>query len=278
MNDLLLQKIDELSLIKHNRDLLRLLGGLELEIRRSDGYPIKNSHSRKSRQPDELKLPDSHICTCVDGRTNCTYVNQSIVEQVQDTKTPQTYVCPSGFKKIVIPIVLNDEVIGLLFTGENTSFRFNGAQPSTIMDLLLQFTDYIVKNELNPLNLAIYGSNNTTRQKELLNRAVKCIKDNYHSNELTLKQVSEDAGVSYYYLSRIFKKELNTTFAQLRNKVRMEAAVKLLKHSRLSVNQISFTCGFDDPGYFCKVFKTCHGISPTTFRQKSASSGRIQSN
>lgn len=270
MNDSLLQHIQKISLMKHNRDLIHSLCGLDIEIRRIDGTAI-NSAAKDIAVKEEPVRASGETCTCSAKHANCQTIDSEILGKVYDTYQPQTYVCAAGLKKIVIPIVINNSLVGLLFTGENKDFRFNGDQLYQVIKLLTNFTEYVIKNELTPLDVNFFQNGEITRQRELLNRAVRYIKQNYHCNDLTLKEVSTNNGISYHYLSRIFKKELDTTFAQFRNKVRMEAAKKMLKNRSLSISQISYACGFDDPAYFCKVFKNTMGSSPTNYRMKEAS-------
>lgn len=272
MSDTLLQHIEKISLIKHNRDLIHSLCGLDVEIRRIDGTSVGSSTPDKPESKRVLSTQAHPACPCGQSYPNCQSINSEVLSKLYDSYQPQSYVCSSGLKKIVIPIVVNNSLVGLLFTGENEVFRFKGDQVYQVIKLLSHFTDYVVKNELTPLDVNIYSNGEITRQQELLNRAVRYIKQNYHSNDLTLKEVSTNNGISYHYLSRIFKKELDTTFAQFRNKVRMEAAQKMLKNRSLSVSQVSFACGFDDPTYFCKVFRNSFGTSPTNYRLQQISS------
>lgn len=50
-------------------------------------------------------------------------------------------------------------------------------------------------------------------------------------------------------------------------KLRMERAAELLKEDTLTVAQVSYQVGFDDPYYFSKTFKAYYGISPTQYRK-----------
>jgi len=261
-DDFLLEQIDKNTIVQQYKDLFRQLSGLEVEIRRTNGVPLVSPSRISSRNlKRNLDCP-----TCLHASANCLKINEDVLEEMQETQQPQVYVCPAGLRKIVIPLVVNERVVGVLFTGENAAFRFNGIQSTTISHLLLQFTNYIIKNELNPLNMRL--GNSITRQQEMLNKVIRYIKENFHCNQLTLQEVADNSGISYHYLSRLFKKELKTTFAQFRNKVRMEAATNLLKDRRLSVSQVSFACGFEDPAYFCKVFRGTFGSSPIRFRNK----------
>ena len=246
MNDQILQRIEKISIIKHNRDLFHALGGLDVELLRIDGTHLKSTASE----------------------TSSPILPQEIIEQAYTTTEPIIFVHKDTLKRVIVPIVFNEELIGFLYTGETQDFQLDKIQLNAIAQVLSNFTQYVVKNELTPMDMQMHTNGTMTRQQELLNRAVKYIRQNYHSNSLTLRDVSLNNGISYHYLSRIFKKELDTTFAQFRSKVRMDAAKKMLKNRRLTISQVSYACGFDDPAYFCKVFKGSTGNSPSIFRNK----------
>ena len=46
----------------------------------------------------------------------------------------------------------------------------------------------------------------------------------------------------------------------------MARAVYLLRNTRLAVKEVAHRCGYEDPSYFCKVFKTSQGAAPGEFR------------
>jgi AraC-like DNA-binding protein len=57
-----------------------------------------------------------------------------------------------------------------------------------------------------------------------------------------------------------------TPSSLIQERVILEAQ-RLLSHSSLNVNQISYQLGFDDPSYFVKYFKKHTNNSPITFRK-----------
>jgi len=102
-----------------------------------------------------------------------------------------------------------------------------------------------------------------THLQESIAKAIDFIKDNYYRPNLSLSEVSEAVSLSPYYFSHQFKKEYNTTFIEFVTRIRLEAALKLLKDMRLSVAQVSFAVGYQDPNYFSKVFKKVDEYFPS---------------
>ena len=97
-----------------------------------------------------------------------------------------------------------------------------------------------------------------------LTRAVRCIDEQY-AQPLQLSQLAEQCGVSAGYLSRLFSENLATTFVDYLNSVRLHAAEELLSENRLSVKEIAYAVGYQDPNYFSRIFKKHRGVTPTSF-------------
>ena len=49
---------------------------------------------------------------------------------------------------------------------------------------------------------------------------------------------------------------------------RLEIASELLINEKISVKEISYKCGFEDPNYFCKVFRKKYNKSPLEFKNE----------
>ena len=102
---------------------------------------------------------------------------------------------------------------------------------------------------------------------EHLSRAVDFMEINYQK-ELTLKKVAGAAFVSVFYLSRLFRKEMNTTFSDHLCKIRIEKAKNFLKNEKnVRIQEIAEKTGFNDPNYFTKSFKKITGAAPREYKR-----------
>jgi len=136
-----------------------------------------------------------------------------------------------------------------------------------LVDFLQSFVDYIFITRFEEITFSNSQASQSHLQ-ESIKRAMEYINGNYYKPNLSLSEVSEAVNLSPYYFSHQFKNELDTTFIDYLAKVRIEAAVELLKDLRLSIAQVSFAVGYQDPNYFSKVFKKYVGISPVEFREQ----------
>lgn len=101
---------------------------------------------------------------------------------------------------------------------------------------------------------------------DLSAKIVLYIQKNFKNN-ISLKQMANEIGYSYNYLSSYFKAQFGCGYAEYVNKFRLEEAVRMLKRTDKSITQISFESGFTSIRNFNDVFKKEFGISPLLYRK-----------
>lgn len=72
--------------------------------------------------------------------------------------------------------------------------------------------------------------------------------------------------MSANYISIFVKKHTGLSIQNHTIQYKIKAAEKLLKQSKLNVNEISLKLGFNDASHFNKIFKKHYGVSPLQFR------------
>ncbi len=50
------------------------------------------------------------------------------------------------------------------------------------------------------------------------------------------------------------------------NRIRVNRASALLRHSSLPIQQVAEQCGFPDGNYFTRIFKKLQGVTPNEYR------------
>ena len=83
----------------------------------------------------------------------------------------------------------------------------------------------------------------------------------HYGDDLSLSDVGGAIGISPFYLSRLLKQEMDTTFIEVLTDIRMQEAIRLLKEKQLSVKQICQKTGYVNLTYFYKVFKKSTGMT-----------------
>ncbi len=88
-----------------------------------------------------------------------------------------------------------------------------------------------------------------------------------HLNEnLSIKELADYSGISFFHFHRILKGSLNEPIGEYINKVRLDTAVKLIRYSDESINSISNKIGYSDVSSFSKAFSKEFGVSPQDFK------------
>jgi len=104
-------------------------------------------------------------------------------------------------------------------------------------------------------------------QNMILTEAEKYIQAHYQEN-LTLQKVSQQVCVTPIWLSKLFKKEKQTTFLEYLTTVRIQHAKPLLADARFRIYQVGQEVGYSNPEHFTKIFKKAVGCTPKEYRNQ----------
>jgi len=88
------------------------------------------------------------------------------------------------------------------------------------------------------------------------------------AGDLSLDTLASLNNVSASYLSSLFHKETGTTLIDFITRKRIEHGAQLLLSTKLQVQTIAEHCGISDAGYFARLFKKYHSLSPKQFREQ----------
>lgn len=86
------------------------------------------------------------------------------------------------------------------------------------------------------------------------------------AGDLSLSTLAKETNVSPNYFSSLFKKETGLPLTQYVNNKRMEHAKHLLKTTSLQIQTIAQHTGILDLHYFCRLFKSVTGKTPSEYR------------
>jgi AraC-like DNA-binding protein len=86
---------------------------------------------------------------------------------------------------------------------------------------------------------------------------------------IALDELSAVAGVSGEHLARLCRHHYGCSLVGALELARLDLADELLTRTNLSVTEIARSCGYDDPLYFSRRFRTHYGASPRAYRQGS---------
>src|SRR5262245_62493210 len=104
-------------------------------------------------------------------------------------------------------------------------------------------------------------------------RAARDLVDRDYAAPLDLAALAEAAHVSKYHFVRSFAATYGETPVRYLTRRRIERAQDLLRSANLTVTEICMMVGFSSVGSFSSRFRELVGESPTSYRDRWASSG-----
>jgi len=104
-----------------------------------------------------------------------------------------------------------------------------------------------------------------SKTERTIGEAIAFIHRSYAS-PLTAAEVALASQLSERHFHRLFAKTTGVTYNQYVQNVRLEKSCELLKTTRLSVSEIAEAVGYQDKGYFLKLFKKKIGRTPRSYR------------
>ena len=85
--------------------------------------------------------------------------------------------------------------------------------------------------------------------------------------DFTVEQFCKEVTMSHSQLHRKITALTGLSPNMFIRHVRLSKAIELLQNSELTINAIAYETGFNDPGYFGRVFKKEFGMSPLKWKE-----------
>lgn len=111
--------------------------------------------------------------------------------------------------------------------------------------------------------LVVANTQNTTLVNSIIEFLTNNLDKAYKSDE-----IAEQFNCSPSYLFKLFKKRTGYSIMHFFNLKKVQKACEYLKYTELSIKEISFKVGVQDPLYFSRIFKNYFGVSPKKYRRE----------
>lgn len=115
-------------------------------------------------------------------------------------------------------------------------------------------------------NSKIRTAHNISQQDMLLINSVTAYINDHFSSKLSLEQLARIACMGTTKLKKVFKQVHGCTISEYIQQRRMSHAESLLATTDLTIEQISTSIGFSNPGGFADVFRKSTGLLPKEYR------------
>jgi AraC family transcriptional activator of pobA len=104
------------------------------------------------------------------------------------------------------------------------------------------------------------------RSGEPLLAEVFVVIDRRHAEQLSLRDVAHELGMTPGHLTTVVRRRTGRTVGEWIIERRMAEARRLLADTDLAVGEVARRVGVRDPGYFSRLFSRTHGASPRQWR------------
>lgn len=176
----------------------------------------------------------------------------------------------TNFKRIYLPEKISlgrykDEVFTIFEKALAERNHLTISSEYMITLYISQILVLLTRLTINNLNLdTLISSEGEIPQ--IVQEAIFYIHENY-TNKLEANDICRHLGVSQQYLARLFQKSLGKSPLQYINQLRISHAKDLFRYSTLTMKEVSYAIGLNNPFYFSRLFKKTEGIAASDFKK-----------
>ncbi len=231
-----------------------------------------------------MKQNEQAYACCV----TCSKVHQWLCQRKRE---PFIRDCRFGLSEYSVPILLDDICIGSLSVGmycqdrqsseariRTSAARWDmradelllsrqqsiySAEPSEDEKAVFDIVAFILADLFRP-----YASMAKERAESPTETAFENIMsylyNHFTDSSLTVAQIAAACNYSDSHISHVFSQRMHMNLRTYINQLRINVAKGLLKHG-YSVSASAYASGFNDANYFCTVFRSIVGMSPSRY-------------
>lgn len=107
----------------------------------------------------------------------------------------------------------------------------------------------------------------TSQDRQLVDKATQYVDDNISDSSLNVEAMAKAMGMSRVQLYKRLLPITGSTPTEFIREIRLRRAEQLLRESQLSVSEVAYKVGFNNPRYFSKYFKEMYGIMPSQYKK-----------
>ena len=116
--------------------------------------------------------------------------------------------------------------------------------------------------EIEPAEITI-----TPLDEKLIKNAIKLVEENIDDSNFSVEKLSKELGISRVHLYKKLTSITGKSPIEFIRVIRLKRAAQLLRESQLTVSEISYQVGFNNPKTFSKYFKEEFDLLPSQYQQ-----------
>jgi signal transduction histidine kinase/ligand-binding sensor domain-containing protein/DNA-binding response OmpR family regulator len=107
--------------------------------------------------------------------------------------------------------------------------------------------------------------NITPLDTRFIENALKCVEENVSSPDFSVEHLGRELGISRAYLYKKILALTGKSPLEFIRTIRLQHAAQLLERSQLTVSEVAYKVGFNNPKYFTKYFKEEFNVLPSNY-------------
>ncbi len=226
--------------------------GIDYELKKDEAFFLKSGLHQKAVKPTDdgtswcyVHFYDN-ICKGCDGRSCMLHSNRRLA-----AADSWHLVLP---KRILLP---NFEAEKFKLAMQDMAINYSSNLHLTRMRLSLELKELFI--DLMELE---HSENDST--SGIVTRIINVLRSNALTN-ISSKEISEQLGLNYQYLSRTFSKATGMTIVEYKNYLKVQKAINSFKTEHMNIYEVATGMGFENQFYFSTVFKRITGMSPQEY-------------
>lgn len=137
--------------------------------------------------------------------------------------------------------------------------------------------EQIIRHDLEKLLISIYRRQDSIHRKQrslrsnqhrgytvIVEKIIETLENNVH-NKLSLLTISNQVNLSISQIKKVFRQEVGDSIISYFIALKIDEAKRLIDGSGLNFTQISELLGYDNIGYFSRIFKQKTGMTPSEY-------------
>jgi AraC-like DNA-binding protein len=144
----------------------------------------------------------------------------------------------------------------------------------SVLELLSILNDLSKSKNMKVLSVANYSNSVTSYNSRRIEKVIEFLNTQY-DKKITLKEAAKIANMSEVSFSRFFKANTGISFIDNLIDIRLGHASRLLIDTNYSINEIAYSCGFNNISNFNRLFKKKKNYAPKKFREDYTNESRV---
>ena len=108
----------------------------------------------------------------------------------------------------------------------------------------------------------------TSLDEKLVQDATNYVEENLDNADISVETMAEALAMSRVHLYKKLTAITDLTPSEFIRQIRLRHAEQLLRKSQLTVAEVAYKVGFNNPRYFSKYFKEMYGMMPSEYKNK----------